>query len=154
MRFEPPLSRKLFPLLAAAVHLRHPHIVVRITCVFFNVFILCFCSLPSCLPVLASMGKRRAAFRVHLRYWRRIVFLWHRFSLLARPLAVDNRHKAAAGMLHYNPLGKTYGFRNKSSISNSKNLCFYIIMVWSPPFICATPLLVKDVCFLLILIYL
>ena len=63
--------------------------------------------------MLASMGKRRAAFRVHLRYQRRMVFLRHRFSLLARPLAVDNHYKAAADMLHYNPLGKTQVFATK-----------------------------------------
>ena len=47
MRFEPPLSRKLFPLLAAAVHLRHPHIGVRITCVFL---MFSFYVFAPCLP--------------------------------------------------------------------------------------------------------
>ena len=113
-----------------------------------------FCSLPSCLPVLASIGKRRAAFRVHLRYWRRIVFLWHRFSLLARPLAVDNHHKAAADMLHYNPLGKTYGFRNKSSIPNSKNHCFIYNYGSAAAVHLRHPLISEGCVFLLILIYL
>ena len=74
MRFEPPLIEKVVPTFGRRRPFAPPPYWRPHHLRFFNVFILCVCSLPSCLPVLASMGKRRAAFRVHLRYWRRIVF--------------------------------------------------------------------------------
>ena len=145
MRFEPPLSRNVVSFLAVAVHFRHPHIGVRTCCVFFYCFRFTF--LPSAaLPTGAGTNAQTPRLRV--RYQGRILF----FRWRARPFAVENHHKAAAGTLHRNPCGKTYGVRDQRAIPSIKNHGFYI-MRWTPsPSVSAVPILVWDVFFLLIVL--